>query len=148
TLKKQGKELVGPCPICKGHDRFAIRPSEGVWHCRGCDKGGDVIALPQHLDKVDFDKACETLTGEPPPKKKANGAKLNGSAGHAHKAEQESEAKKVVAETYDYTDADGDGAFLFQVVRFHFQRPDGSLVIGENGKPKKTFSQRRPDPDD
>src|SRR5262249_21737116 len=128
-IKLRGKiEREGPCPLCNGDDRFSINTKKQVFNCRGCGKGGDTITFVRHIDGVTFDKACEALTGEPPPPppdKKANGAKLNGSTGHAHKAE-DSEGKKVEVESYPYEDA--DGAFLFRVVRFHFQKPDGSFV--------------------
>lgn len=63
TLK--GKiERVGPCPICGGGvDRFAINVRKQAWHCRGCGKGGDVIALIMHLDSCDFTEAVELLSG-------------------------------------------------------------------------------------
>ena len=38
-LKRQGRELVGPCPDCGGTDRFAVKAVNGggaVIHCRGC----------------------------------------------------------------------------------------------------------------
>ena len=35
-LKKSGRERVGPCPVCGGVDRFAIRPDKNIWNCRGC----------------------------------------------------------------------------------------------------------------
>ena len=40
----------------------------GLPNCRGCDVGGDVIKLVEHLDGLDFIAACTALTGEPPPK--------------------------------------------------------------------------------
>jgi phage/plasmid primase-like uncharacterized protein len=66
ALKRQGRELVGPCPRCAGRDRFGISISKQLWNCRGCQIGGDVIALVQHLDGVDFGTAIETLTGASP----------------------------------------------------------------------------------
>jgi hypothetical protein len=35
---------------------------------------------------------------------------------------------------------------VFEVQRLHFCRPDGSFVLTPEGKPEKTFRQRRPDP--
>jgi phage/plasmid primase-like uncharacterized protein len=64
---KGRRERVGPCPVCGGHDRFGINTSKQVFNCRGCGKAGDVIALVQHFDGVDFRTACETLTGEKRP---------------------------------------------------------------------------------
>jgi DNA primase len=53
-LKRVGAEQVGPCPKCGGEDRFSINVKKQVFHCRGCDGGGDVIALVKHLDGCDF----------------------------------------------------------------------------------------------
>jgi CHC2 zinc finger/Toprim domain len=66
-VKRQGIELVGPCPRCGGHDRFSISPRKQVWHCRRCKPAnitGDAIGLVQWLDGIDFKAAIETLTGE------------------------------------------------------------------------------------
>ena len=62
-LKRVGRELVGPCPVCGGRDRFAVNVPKQIWNCRGCAKGGDVIALVQHLDNCDFGAALDTLAG-------------------------------------------------------------------------------------
>src|SRR6516162_9798853 len=71
-LNRVGAEHVGPCPRCGGEDRFSYNAAKGIWNCRGCGLGGDVIDLVKHLDGADFIAACTTLNnGEPPPK--ANG---------------------------------------------------------------------------
>jgi hypothetical protein len=50
----------------------------------------------------------------------------------------------VAVKGYHYSD--GDGNLLYDVVRYHFRKPDGSWVLNEKtGNPKKTFKQRRPD---
>jgi putative DNA primase/helicase len=128
-LKRVGAERVGPCPKCNGDDRFAINPKKGLWNCRGCDVGGDVIELVQHLDDVDFKTACATLTGEQPPK--ANGKDRAGK-------------RKIVVEEYPYRNEVGEVAFV--VERREFLNPDGTFVV-KDGKHKKTFRQKRPDPD-
>jgi hypothetical protein len=61
--KRVGHELVSPCPACGGHDRFANSLRKHVWNCRGCGKGGDVIALVMHIHGLDFAGAVELLTG-------------------------------------------------------------------------------------
>jgi len=66
-LKRSGTELVGPCPVCGGEDRFGVSTRKNLWHCRGSGRGGDAIALVQYLDGADFLAACEDLTGRPPP---------------------------------------------------------------------------------
>jgi hypothetical protein len=63
VLKRQGGELIGPCPVCGGTDRFGVNINKQLWNCRGCSKGGDVIALVRHLDGCSFGTAVETLTG-------------------------------------------------------------------------------------
>jgi DNA primase len=44
-LRRSGRELVGPCPVCGGTDRFSVNTVKQLWLCRGCGKSGDVIAL-------------------------------------------------------------------------------------------------------
>lgn len=64
-VKLRGKiERVGPCPRCGGCDRFAISIRKQKWNCRGCRKGGDLIALIMFLDSCTFREACAILTGE------------------------------------------------------------------------------------
>ena len=62
-LRRAGGELIGPCPACGGTDRFAINLKKQIWNCRGCQAGGDVIKLVQHIDGADFATAIETLAG-------------------------------------------------------------------------------------
>jgi Protein of unknown function (DUF3631)/CHC2 zinc finger len=131
-LTRQGNaEFVGPCPKCGGDDRFSINTKKQVFNCRGCGAGGDVIELVEHLDGVDFVAACTTLTGQSPPQ--AN------SKDHAGKPE------KIVAAEYPYHDEGGN--VLFVVERVEFRNSDGSYVLNDEGKRKKTFRQKRPDPD-
>jgi phage/plasmid primase-like uncharacterized protein len=62
------QERKGPCPICGGTDRFAINIKKQVWNCRGCQHGGDVIALVQHLDGGSYANAVAKLIGEGRPR--------------------------------------------------------------------------------
>jgi phage/plasmid primase-like uncharacterized protein len=63
-LKRVGGELVGPCPVCAGRDRFAVNVRRQLWNCRQCAKGGDVIDLVRHIDGVSITEAVATLTGD------------------------------------------------------------------------------------
>ncbi|MDW4550868.1 CHC2 zinc finger domain-containing protein [Defluviimonas sp. D31] len=68
-LRREARELVGPCPVCGGHakrdaDRFSINPDRGVFHCRGCQAGGDGIDLVRHVLGCDFKAALEHLAGK------------------------------------------------------------------------------------
>jgi CHC2 zinc finger/Toprim domain len=65
-LKGRGPERCGPCPKCGGTDRFAINTNKQIWNCRGCQRGGDVISLVQHLDGCTFDAAVATLSRHDP----------------------------------------------------------------------------------
>jgi phage/plasmid primase-like uncharacterized protein len=65
--KAGGGEFAGPCPLCGGHDRFNVNIRKGIWICRGCDKGGDVIELVRHLSGCDFAEAVARLTGKTRP---------------------------------------------------------------------------------
>ena len=135
-IKLRGKiERVGPCPKCGGTDRFSINTKKGLWNCRQCGVGGDVIKLVEHLDSVDFTTACTTLTGEPAPK--ANGR----DRGIAPKITP----KKIVTATFEYHDQSGD--LVYVVERVEHQNADGTFVLTQDGKRKKTFRQCRPDPE-
>ncbi len=69
-IERRGIKLVGrgdrsgPCPRCGGQDRFSINVRKQVFNCRGCRAAGDVIALVQFLDEIDFGAAIEALIGK------------------------------------------------------------------------------------
>jgi phage/plasmid primase-like uncharacterized protein len=61
-LRRQGRELVGPCPRCGGRDRFAINLGKQVWNCRRCSRGGgDAIGLVRHVRGCTFRDAIAFL---------------------------------------------------------------------------------------
>lgn len=65
TMRSAGPgRLKGLCPF---HDEktpsFTVRPAVGVWHCFGCNEGGDVISFVQRIDHVGFAEAVERLAG-------------------------------------------------------------------------------------
>lgn len=62
-LKRAGRELVGPCPVCGGRDRFSISPPRNVFNCRNCG-GGDVIGLVRLVLDCDFRAALSWLVGD------------------------------------------------------------------------------------
>jgi phage/plasmid primase-like uncharacterized protein len=61
-LRRCGHELVGPCPVCGGRDRFAVHVTKNTFVCRRCPAGGGVIDLVMHLDGVGFAAAVAILT--------------------------------------------------------------------------------------
>jgi len=54
--------MKGLCPF---HDErtpsFHVRPHVGLWHCFGCQEGGDVISFVQKIDHLSFVEAVERL---------------------------------------------------------------------------------------
>ncbi|ROR74113.1 DNA primase [Bogoriella caseilytica] len=66
TLKPAGVgSMKGLCPF---HDErtpsFHVRPQLGLWHCFGCDEGGDVISFVQRIDHLPFAEAVEHLAAQ------------------------------------------------------------------------------------
>ncbi|TRW46887.1 DNA primase [Georgenia yuyongxinii] len=66
TLKTAGVgSQKGLCPF---HDErtasFHVRPQLGLWHCFGCDEGGDVISFVQKIDHLSFTEAVEHLASK------------------------------------------------------------------------------------
>ncbi|MDE0207151.1 MAG: toprim domain-containing protein [Candidatus Tectomicrobia bacterium] len=53
-LKKQGREWVGPCPLCGGKDRFHVRDTNAtvLVGCRGCIDGRDPSTRRQRYAEV------------------------------------------------------------------------------------------------
>jgi hypothetical protein len=121
-------ERYGPCPKCGGEDRFSINISKQVFNCRGCDKGGDVIALVEHLDGVDFIAAGTTLTGEPPPR--SNGKD------HRHAL------KQVVTATFEYQDE--NGAVVYVIERVEIGSPPMGHFSPSPANPKSPFVSAGP----
>jgi len=64
SLKKVGKTFVGLCPFHKENKpSFTVDQGKGLWHCFGCDKGGDVFTFLQELEGLTFVQALGELSG-------------------------------------------------------------------------------------
>jgi DNA primase len=66
TLRPAGVgSLKGLCPF---HDEkspsFHVRPVLGVWHCFGCNEGGDAISFVQKVEHLTFHEAVERLAAK------------------------------------------------------------------------------------
>jgi hypothetical protein len=53
--------------------------------------------------------------------------------------------EEVVVDSFEYPGH--DGVLSYAVDRIEFRKPDGSFVLNKDGKHKKTFRRKRPDPD-
>jgi putative DNA primase/helicase len=150
-LRRSGAEQVGPCPVCGGSDRFAVHTRKQVWNCRGCNQGGDVIAMVQHLDACDFTTAVHLLAGTDPSRQapKLDPAKI--AEAHAKAARVEidqivdeyqrfmkamiiwSEAKPIAGTSAwhyltDYRRLELPPGVSGRVLRFHPECPFGSTT--------------------
>jgi len=62
TLKGRGDNLSGLCPFHKEKTpSFTVNPSQGVYYCFGCHKGGDVFNFVMEIENVDFPEALKML---------------------------------------------------------------------------------------
>jgi len=64
-LRVSGKDLVGRCPLGSHEDStasFVVTPNKSLWHCFGCDAGGDVIAWVMKTQGIGFRHAAEVLS--------------------------------------------------------------------------------------
>ncbi|MBC5824914.1 MAG: DNA primase [Candidatus Eremiobacteraeota bacterium] len=62
TLKKRGREYVGLCPFhSEKTPSFSLNAEKQVWHCYGCDAGGDLIKFVQRYENADFPTAIRML---------------------------------------------------------------------------------------
>ncbi|MEU9380504.1 DNA primase [Streptomyces sp. NPDC048279] len=59
-----GGNLKGLCPF---HDEkspsFQVSPSKGLFHCFGCQEGGDTLTFVMKIDHLSFSEAVERLAG-------------------------------------------------------------------------------------
>ena len=64
-IRKKGIEYIAPCPF---HDdkkpSLTISPAKGFYHCFVCDAHGDQIEFVMEYENVNFNEACEIITGE------------------------------------------------------------------------------------
>ena len=74
-LQKAGHRYRGLCPLHKEKTpSFSVDPTQGLYYCFGCGKGGDAIGLHMELSGDDFPAAIESLArryGVPLPSRSA-----------------------------------------------------------------------------
>ncbi len=61
-LQRSGNEYKGLCPFhAEKTPSFYVIPGKNIFHCFGCQKGGDVITFLREIDKLGFTEAVELL---------------------------------------------------------------------------------------
>jgi DNA primase len=98
-LKKTGKNFKGLCPF---HNEktpsFMVSPEKQVWHCFGCNAGGDIYTFLMQYERIDFPEALRILA-------KRAGIELvqtNYDSGFASKKERLYSINSLAAEYYHY----------------------------------------------
>lgn len=62
TVKKAGRNFKANCPFHNEKSpSFMISPERGMWHCFGCQKGGDAYTFLMEYEHMDFPEALRTL---------------------------------------------------------------------------------------
>ncbi len=62
TLKKMGGNFKAPCPFHQEKTpSFVVSPERQIWHCFGCQKGGDVFTFIMEYEHVEFPEALKIL---------------------------------------------------------------------------------------
>jgi DNA primase len=61
-LKQAGRNLKASCPFHQEKSAsFMVSPEKGIWHCFGCQEGGDVLSFVMKYEGLDFRSALELL---------------------------------------------------------------------------------------
>jgi DNA primase len=74
TFKKNGKGYVCRCPFPDHEDKtpsFVVTPSENLWNCFGCNRGGDIFKFDELYFNLDFAASVKKHETAPPSKKRA-----------------------------------------------------------------------------
>jgi DNA primase len=122
-LRKDGKEFR-----CVDNSSLTINDVKGIWFDHATNEGGDALAWLQKSQGLSFTNAVAeiaSMAGVPLPNGGVPGPRQQGTT-----------TKRKPVAFYNYCDSQGE--LIYEVVRYEWL---------EDGKLRKTFRQRRPDPD-
>jgi len=61
-LKKMGRNFKTNCPFHNENTpSFVISPERQIWHCFGCNKGGDAFTFLMEYENMEFPEALRAL---------------------------------------------------------------------------------------
>ena len=61
-LQKRGNNLIGLCPFhSEKTPSFSVAPSKQIYHCFGCNNGGNVFSFIMEYQKVSFPEAVKSI---------------------------------------------------------------------------------------
>lgn len=61
-LRRVGTRWSGLCPFhSEKTPSFTVNPERQIWHCFGCNRGGDVFAFLMEMEKVTFPESLQIL---------------------------------------------------------------------------------------
>ncbi len=64
-LKSSGSNMKGLCPFHKEKSpSFNVNPAKGIYHCFGCQKGGDIFSFLMDIEGISFPEALKRLADE------------------------------------------------------------------------------------
>ena len=62
TLKKRGQNYLGLCPFHpEKTPSFTVSPAKQIFHCFGCQKGGNIFQFTMNIDNLSFVEAAKVL---------------------------------------------------------------------------------------
>ncbi len=62
ALRKRGRNYLGLCPFHPEKDAsFTVSPEKQIFHCFGCNEGGNVFAFIMKIENISFAEAVEEL---------------------------------------------------------------------------------------
>lgn len=65
TLKKAGKNYIGSCPFHQDKTpSFTVNPDKKLFHCFGCNEGGDIFQFLMKIERIDFSEALARLAAQ------------------------------------------------------------------------------------